>query len=134
MKKPPQSVSGKLMRPIFFTIGLLMVALGLIGIVVPGLPTTIFMIIAAACFFRSSEKFYNWVINNRLFGQAVQDYRSGKGMPLKAKFMAWTMMWIFGMYAIFFGIPDRLIFVKFFVFILLIIGTIVVYRVPVKKV
>ena len=51
MKKPPQSVSGKLMRPIFFTIGLLMVALGLIGIVVPGLPTTIFMIIAAACFF-----------------------------------------------------------------------------------
>ena len=54
-------------------------------------------------------------------------------MPLKAKFMAWGMMWPFGMYAIIFGIPDRLVYVRVFVFVLLLIGTIVVYRVPIKR-
>lgn len=134
MEKPSQNIARKMMKPLFFSIGLIMLVLGLIGIMVPGMPTTIFMIIAAACFFRSSEKFYNWVVNNKLFGKAVLDYRSGNGMPLKAKLMAWGMMWIFGSYAIFIAIPDRLLYIRIFVLVLMIIGTIVVYRVPVKRI
>jgi uncharacterized membrane protein YbaN (DUF454 family) len=129
-----QNLAHKIMKPLFFTLGIIMFTVGLIGVVVPGLPTTIFMIIAAACFIRSSEKFYKLVINNKLFGKSVQDYRSGKGMLLKTKLMAWGMMWIFGMYAVIFAIPDRLIYVRIFVCMLLIIGTIVILRVPIKKV
>tara|TARA_B100000686_G_scaffold179347_1_gene186299 strand:+ start:551 stop:961 length:411 start_codon:yes stop_codon:yes gene_type:complete len=119
-------------KPILFLIGLLMFGLGIIGIAVPGLPTTPFMILAAACFVRSSDRFYKLVINNKIFGKTVSDYRSGKGMPFRVKIIAWVMMWCFGLYAVFKGIPETLLYIRILVFILLIIGTIFIYRVPTK--
>ena len=56
-----------LSRIFWFSCGFLSMVIGLIGIVVPGLPTTPLMILAAACFAKSSQKFYDWIINNRLF-------------------------------------------------------------------
>jgi len=109
-----------------------MFGLGIIGIAVPGLPTTPFMILAAACFVRSSDRFYKLVINNKIFGKTVSDYRSGKGMPFRVKIIAWVMMWCFGLYAVFKGIPETLLYIRILVFILLIIGTIFIYRVPTK--
>tara|TARA_Y100000590_G_scaffold272787_1_gene306270 strand:+ start:2465 stop:2797 length:333 start_codon:yes stop_codon:yes gene_type:complete len=109
-----------------------MFGLGMLGVVVPGLPTTPFMILAAACFVRSSDRFYKLVINNKIFGKTVLDYRSGKGMPFRVKIIAWAMMWAFGLYAVFSGIPESLLYVRILVFILLIIGAIFIYRVPTK--
>ena len=109
-----------------------MFGLGMIGVVVPGLPTTPFMILAAACFVRSSDRFYKLVIKNKIFGKTVLDYRSGKGMPFRVKIIAWAMMWAFGLYAVFIGIPESLLYVRILVFILLIIGAIFIYRVPTK--
>lgn len=71
------------------------VAIGTIGIFVPGLPTTVFMILAAACYIRSSEKLYNWLIQNKTFGKYIKDFREGKGMPRRAKIIAQTTMTIF---------------------------------------
>tara|TARA_Y100000590_G_C15531908_1_gene943517 strand:+ start:553 stop:963 length:411 start_codon:yes stop_codon:yes gene_type:complete len=119
-------------KPILFLIGLLMFVLGIIGIALPGLPTTPFMILAAACFVRSSDRFYKLVINNKIFGKTVSDYRAGKGMPFRIKIIAWVMMWCFGLYAVFKGIPETLLYIRILVFILLIIGTIFIYRVPTK--
>ena len=119
-------------KPLLFLIGLTMFGLGMIGVVVPGLPTTPFMILAAACFVKSSDRFYKLVINNKIFGKTVLDYRSGKGMPFRVKIIAWVMMWCFGLYAVFSGIPESLLYIRILVFILLIIGTIFIYRVPTK--
>jgi uncharacterized membrane protein YbaN (DUF454 family) len=80
------------MRGVWFGLGWAAVALGGIGIVVPGLPTTGFMVAAAACFARCSPRFEQWVLQLPGVGKAVGDYRSGLGMPRTAKVVALTMM------------------------------------------
>lgn len=81
-----------LARCLWFAVGWLAVAVGGIGVVVPGLPTTGFMIIAAACFARSSPRFEQWVLHLPVVGRSVADYRSGAGMPKRAKVAAVSMM------------------------------------------
>lgn len=76
--------------PLWFTAGLLSVGIGGIGVVVPGLPTTVFFIVAAACFSRSNKRFEQWVLDLPKIGQLVRDHRSGLGMPRRAKVMAVT--------------------------------------------
>jgi hypothetical protein len=71
------------------------VGLGGIGIVVPGLPTTVFFIVAASCFSRSSPRFEQWVLDLPKIGQMVRDHRDGLGMSRKVKRMAIGMMWLF---------------------------------------
>ena len=90
-----------LIRILWITLGSPFVAIGTIGIFVPGLPTTVFMILAAACYVRSSEKLYNWLIRNKTFGKYIKDYREGKGMPMRAKIIAQSMMTIFIFLAVF---------------------------------
>ena len=72
-------------RYFWLILGILLSIIGLIGIILPGLPTTPVMILAAACFFRSSKKLYEWAINNKYFGQHVKNFRDYKGIPRKAK-------------------------------------------------
>lgn len=81
-----------LARGVWFGAGWLAVGLGGIGVVVPGLPTTGFMIIAAACFARCSPRFERWVLRLPGVGKSVADYRSGAGMPKRAKIAAVSMM------------------------------------------
>ena len=85
----------KLIRLLFAFIGSIFVGLAIIGIFLPGLPTTPFLIVAAYFYIRSSNKLYNWLINNKTFGPLIKDYREGKGMPKKAKVLALSMITIF---------------------------------------
>ena len=78
--------------PLWFVGGLLSVAIGGIGVVVPGLPTTVFFIVAAACFSRSSPRFEQWVLNLPKIGRTVRDHRAGLGMPRRAKVIAVAMI------------------------------------------
>ena len=71
----------RLSRTFWFICGFISMVIGLIGIPVPGLPTTPLMILAAACFAKSSQRFYDWIIQNKLFGHHVKNYREGKGIP-----------------------------------------------------
>lgn len=119
-------------RWLWLILGLLLTAIGLIGIVVPGLPTTIFMILAAACYFRSSQGLYNWVINHKYFGSHVKNYREGKGMPLRAKFFSLSMMWVFVFYAIFFALATKLLALKIIVFLAALIGTKTIFNLPTR--
>ena len=112
------------------TCGLLLTAIGLIGIVVPGLPTTVFMILAASCFFRSSESLYRWIVQNKLFGQHVKNYRLGLGIPKKAKKAAYTFMWLFILLSIGFILSNDLVVVKILIFIAGLIGTSFIKRLP----
>ena len=117
-------------RILYFSFGLLLVGLGLAGIVIPGLPTTIFMILAAACFFRSSEKMYNWVINHPLFGESVLRFRSGQGMPEKAKYTSILMMWIFIFTSVVIFLQTHIIWIKALIILLGAIGTIFILKQP----
>jgi integral membrane protein len=78
-------MSGRLTRGVWFAAGWLAVGIGTVAIVVPGLPTTVFFIVAAACFSRSSPRFEQWVLDRPGIGPMVRDYRSGLGMPRRAK-------------------------------------------------
>ena len=93
-----------LLRFLWVGLGCLFVGLGAIGAVVPGMPTTVFLVLAAACFIRSSQKLYDWLISNKTFGPYLKDYREGKGIPRRAKVLALSMIVIFVSFAVFYAI------------------------------
>ena len=119
-----------LSRIFWFTLGFISMVLGLIGIPVPGLPTTPFMILAAACFAKSSQRFYDWIINNRLFGSHVKNYREGNGIPKRSKPTILATMWVFVLFAVLIAIPDEVLISKVATVFLAIIGTIFILRIP----
>jgi uncharacterized protein len=73
--------------------GSFLVGVGIAGIFIPILPTTPFLLLAAALYARSSQKFYSWLINNRILGRYIKDYREGRGIPVKVKIIAITLLW-----------------------------------------
>lgn len=78
---------------LWVALGTVSMAIGVIGIVVPGLPTTIFLLGAAACYMRSSNRLYNWILQHKVLGVYISNYRKHKAMPLKSKIIALIMMW-----------------------------------------
>ena len=119
----------KPIRILWILLGSLSIGMGVIGIFVPGWPTTIFLIIASYFYIRSSRRLYNWLINNRLLGIYIKNYLSGNGMPLKAKLVSLMVMWLFGLLSILMWIPNDLILIQSIVLLLLIIGTFFILRV-----
>ena len=76
------------MRLLWAAVGLCCVGVGGVGVVVPGLPTTVFFVMAAWCFSRSSRRLERWLLGLPGVGQMVGDYRAGLGMPRRAKQVA----------------------------------------------
>ena len=87
-------VSNKFLRGLLLISGILSVIIGLIGVFLPILPTTPFLLLAAFCFAKSSHNFYYWLLHNRLFGEYIKDYREKRGVPLKVKVFAISFLWI----------------------------------------
>jgi uncharacterized membrane protein YbaN (DUF454 family) len=79
-------------RLLWLIAGLLALALGMIGLVVPLLPTTPFVLLAAYCFSQGSERFERWLLGHPRLGPLVLDWREHHAVPLRAKQMAWVMM------------------------------------------
>jgi len=94
-------VENRLLRWTLFGLGWLSVSLGVLGIFLPLLPTTPFMLLAAGCFARSSERFYCWITSHPKYGPMIADYLAGKGLPMRAKYLAVSLLWLsilFGVY------------------------------------
>lgn len=89
----PRTHRRRSVRYILLGVGWLSVTLGVIGIFLPVLPTTPFLLLAAACFARSSPRFYFWLVNHKRLGPWIRDYLQGNGIPLKAKVYAIGLMW-----------------------------------------
>lgn len=83
-----------LVRQILLVVGWLAVVLGVIGIFLPVLPTTPFLLLAAACFVRSSRRVYQWLVDHPRLGPWLLDYLEGNGIPLKGKIYTLITMWI----------------------------------------
>lgn len=80
------------LRYLWLILGFLCTGLGFLGYILPGLPGTVFILLATYFFARSSPKFYNWLLNNKMFGQLIRDWKDGKGIPLRAKILAVTLI------------------------------------------
>ena len=79
---------GRLVRGVFLALGIVCVSTALVGIVLPGIPVTFPTLLAAYFFARSSPRFDRWLVNHRVFGPIVRDWRAGAGFTLRAKAIA----------------------------------------------
>ena len=98
-----------LLRALWISAGSFSLVIGAIGIVVPLLPTTPLIILAAFCYGKASPKLHHWIITNRYFGHYIQDYQAGKGVPFRIKCFAVFIVWTSVLFSLF-VIP--LLFVK----------------------
>lgn len=120
-------------RVLLVVAGTLFVALGLVGIVLPVLPTTPFLLLAAACYVRSSSRLYRWLLTNRFFGEYIRRYRDGEGIPLATKIWAISLLWLSLGSSALLAVPARLWWVRL---ILLVIGLGVtnhIARIPTRR-
>ncbi len=95
------------LRIVYLTMGFVAIGLGIAGYLLPGLPGTVFILIAAWAFGQSSPRFYNWLMNHPQLGKLIRDYRSGKGIPLWVKYYAPVMIVTFSAWSAY-----RLAFVR----------------------
>jgi uncharacterized membrane protein YbaN (DUF454 family) len=84
---------GKTRKIIYITLGTIFVGLGAIGAVVPLMPTTVFLLLAAFFYSRSSDRFHSWLLHNRVFGEYLRNYQEGRGMTAKHKMRAIIVLW-----------------------------------------
>ena len=91
-----------MMRPLYFLLGWCFFGLGAVGTVVPGLPTTPFMLLALWAFSKSSQRFHDWLYTHRLFGPPLQQWRIHRVIPGKAKLLAVVTMAVSLVYLVFF--------------------------------
>jgi uncharacterized membrane protein YbaN (DUF454 family) len=98
----------KLVRTLWLVAGTICVVLGAIGLVLPLLPTTPFLLAAAACYFKSSPRMHKWLLNNKWFGEYMRNYTEGKGLTRRTKITALSVLWLTIGFSTFF-ILDRLL-------------------------
>ena len=81
-------------RIILIIIGTIALGLGMVGIFVPLLPTTPFLLLAAACYARSSPRFYHWLIHHHWLGEYIRNYRENRAIRFRAKVITIAIMWL----------------------------------------
>ena len=84
----------RFLKLLFILLGSLSLAVGALGVIVPGLPTTPFLLLTAALYIRGSDRLYKKLIENKFFGSYIKEFRSKKGMTLKEKIRSLTLMWV----------------------------------------
>jgi uncharacterized membrane protein YbaN (DUF454 family) len=114
MTTPPQPTPAKLkkqrtLRALLMVAGTISLVLGAIGIFLPILPTTPFLLLAAACYLRSSTRMHKWLLDNRWFGEYIKNYQAGRGIPMKTKLVALTVLWATILYSTFFVVNEILV-------------------------
>ena len=124
MSPPPPRPRAPLVLRIGWTaLGLAFVGVGTVGIVVPGLPTTPFLLLAAACFARGSARLEAWLLSDPVFGPLIKDFREHRAVPLRAKVVALVLMWGFVAYALGPGMPEGRVVPRVVVAAAAVIGT-----------
>jgi uncharacterized protein len=88
--------------------GTVCVGMGVLGILLPLIPTTPFLLLGAACYVKGSEKLYDKLISNKYLGTYIKNYREGKGIPLKTRIYGITLLWISIGYSVVFVVDSLL--------------------------
>ncbi|MGA1872369.1 MAG: YbaN family protein [Thermoplasmatota archaeon] len=92
-RQPGRKTTNRPLKVVLIIAGIIFTATGMIGVFVPILPTTPFLILAAACFLRSSDRMYHWLLSNRIFGKYLKNYLDKKGIPLGVKVFTIILLW-----------------------------------------
>lgn len=111
--RQPAPTRSVLLRTLLVIAGVVCVVLAVAGIVLPLLPTTPFLLLAAACFARSSPRLDEWLHHNRLFGPYLRAYRDGHGIPVRAKVSIIALLWFSIALSAIFAVPSRLWALRF---------------------
>jgi len=93
-KEIEETEKKKIVKHLILLGGFISLILGIIGIVIPILPTTPFLLLASAAFAKSSKRFDRWLLNNKILGTYIKNYREGKGLPLQIKILTLSLLWI----------------------------------------
>lgn len=93
------------MKVLYILLGSLSLVLGIIGIFLPLLPTTPFLLLTAALYVRSSPRLYNWLLRQKHLGPYIRNFREYKAIPLKAKIISVSLIWITILYCVIFILP-----------------------------
>ena len=104
------------MKTICIILGTVSLALGILGIFLPLLPTTPFLLLTAALYFKGSPRLYQWLLNQKHLGPYIRNFRENKAIPLRAKIISLVLMWGTMLYCIFFLVP--LVWVKILLFLI----------------
>lgn len=120
-----------MIRYLMIGLGTICLALGAIGVVVPGLPTTPFLLLAAAFYVRSSERLYSWLLNHKLFGKIVRDFRETRSISIRTKLISTGTMWAMIVLSICLFIEN--LAVEITILTLGVIGTVVLLLIPTTK-
>lgn len=89
------------MRIFLIIVGLISLGLGVMGIFLPMLPTTPFLLLSAAVWLKASPSLYEWLLNHRLFGEYIRNFREHRAIPLRVKIISVSMVWLTIGYCIF---------------------------------
>lgn len=93
-KPPADTRKSAVLRPLFFIAGLLLTGIGIVGVITPGWPGTIFLILAAGCFARSSPRLESWLLNHPKLGPNVVAWRENGAIPRNIKYIAIGSMFV----------------------------------------
>lgn len=126
-----KTLAGSLKKAIYLTVGIISLAAGLVGVFLPVIPTTPFILLSAWCFFRSSERLFQWVVSNETLGPTIQNYHEGKGIPKNTKIRAVGMMWLTITLSVYFFISNTYLIA--FLYIIAIGVSIYLYKLPTVK-
>jgi len=120
-----------LLKYLFVTLGSIFLGLGVIGVFVPGLPTTPFLLLSAAFYVRSSRRMYRWLLNHKIFGKFIRDFRESRSISLRNKLVSISTMMIMLSLSVFVFVDE--LYTKIIILILGIIGFAVILSFPTTK-
>ena len=80
-------------KVLFIVLGSIFLGIGILGIILPLLPATPFLLLASACYVRGSDRLHNWLIGNKYLGSYIVNIRDRRGMPRRAKFITMIVLW-----------------------------------------
>ena len=109
MEKGIEGTRERAIRGALIVVGTFFVGLGVLGIILPLLPTTPFLLLAAACYARGSKRFYNRLLNNKWIGGYIKNYREGKGTSIKIKMFTISLLWLTIIYSALFAVSSLIV-------------------------
>lgn len=120
-----------LLKYLFVTLGSIFLGLGVIGVFVPVLPTTPFLLLSAAFYVRSSRRMYRWLLNHKIFGKFIMDFRESRSISLRNKLISISTMMLMLLLSVFVFVDE--LYTKLIILVLGIIGFAVILSFPTTK-
>ncbi len=118
-------------KGLFMVCGTICLGVGTAGVFLPILPTTPFLLLSAACYYKGSERMHRWLLNNKLLGNYIRNYREGKGISSKGKILTLFLLWATICYSTFFLV--NILMLQVILFAIAIAVTVHVTTIPTAK-